>query len=207
LTDCDAGLLIIDVTDPFYPYVVASDNPEGTTDCIAVAGTHAYIGDFLFGLRVLDVSDSEDPRNVGGIVTQSYAYGVDFDGDHVYLATSGNQGGLTIAPSQCESAAAVSEETCVARSLSVLSPSPNPTTGLTALQMLIPRDGAVRLMVLDATGRQVRLLADGQFSAGLRDVFWDGRDDEGRLAASGIYFARLMWEGSTETTRMVLVRQ
>ena len=42
--------------------------------------------------------------------------------------------------------------------------------------------------VLDVTGRQVRQLLVGQKPTGSHRVVWNGQDDRGRPAESGVYF-------------------
>lgn len=52
----------------------------------------------------------------------------------------------------------------------------------------LTRPEQVELMVVDVTGRSIRHLASGVYSVGTHDWTWDGRDDEGRTAHSGVYF-------------------
>jgi hypothetical protein len=47
------------------------------------------------------------------------------------------------------------------------------------------------LTVYDQSGRVIRTLASGQMRAGSYAAAWDGRDEYGRLAGSGVYFCRL----------------
>jgi len=74
-------------------------------------------------------------------------------------------------------------------------PQPNPSTGRTVFAFALPRDTRVRLALYGANGRLVRTLADGPSAAGLHAVLWDGRDDDGRRAAPGVYWARLEADG------------
>ena len=50
------------------------------------------------------------------------------------------------------------------------------------------RSESVELTVMDITGRRVRHLASGVYSAGTHEFTWDGRDDDGRAVRSGAYF-------------------
>jgi subtilisin family serine protease len=61
----------------------------------------------------------------------------------------------------------------------------------TAIRYALPNYGRVSLAVFDLTGRRVALLESGAKTAGHHLVRWDGRDSEGNLVPSGIYFYRL----------------
>jgi hypothetical protein len=41
--------------------------------------------------------------------------------------------------------------------------------------------------------------------AGTYEVIWDGRDDQGKEVASGIYFCKLKVGDSSQTRKMVLI--
>jgi hypothetical protein len=65
----------------------------------------------------------------------------------------------------------------------------------------------VVLKVYDMAGREIRTLVDEEQEAGYYMVEWDGRTDEGRTAANGIYFYQLHIDNATRTRKMVLLRQ
>jgi hypothetical protein len=83
---------------------------------------------------------------------------------------------------------------------------PNPFADATLIRYGLPAEGAVHLAIYDATGRMVRLLASGAVASGYHPVAWDGRDDNGRSVATGVYFARLQTSGATLTSRLLRVR-
>jgi len=66
--------------------------------------------------------------------------------------------------------------------------------------------GQVRLVVYDVRGRQLRTLVDEGHRAGSYAVTWDGRDSEGRLMPSGVYFCRLETATFSQTRKMVLLK-
>jgi flagellar hook assembly protein FlgD len=55
-------------------------------------------------------------------------------------------------------------------------------------------------------GQKVRTLFDALQKAGEHELVWDGRDQTGQVAASGLYFYQLRTEGIKLTRRMLLVR-
>ncbi|MBN1884360.1 MAG: hypothetical protein JW876_02400 [Candidatus Krumholzibacteriota bacterium] len=83
---------------------------------------------------------------------------------------------------------------------------PNPFNPATTILFGIARPGRVRVGVYDTAGRLVRLLLDERRDAGRHEVAWDGRGDDGRSAASGVYFCRLVAGPFEETRKMVLLR-
>ena len=83
---------------------------------------------------------------------------------------------------------------------------PNPFNPQTVIEYVVPAEGPVRLAVFDARGTQVRILADGQMPAGTHTVTWDGRDDDGHLLASGVYFLRFEVAGAAHIGKMVFLK-
>ena len=85
--------------------------------------------------------------------------------------------------------------------------SPNPFNPSTTLRYELPRDARVRLAVYDVSGKLIRtLVAAEEVRAGAHQVVWDGRDESGRSAATGVYFARLRAGEDLQTQRMTLVK-
>jgi hypothetical protein len=68
-----------------------------------------------------------------------------------------------------------------------LPPYPNPTTGPTMLRFRLDREAAVRIAVLELTGRTVALLASERFGPGEHHIHWDGRDMGGKRIGPGVY--------------------
>jgi hypothetical protein len=67
----------------------------------------------------------------------------------------------------------------------------------------LPASGTIR--ILTQAGERVRELSFSGASAGT--VIWDGRNDAGRAAASGVYFARITGEGgSTRVVKFAIER-
>jgi hypothetical protein len=82
--------------------------------------------------------------------------------------------------------------------------SPNPFAASIVATILAPEAGApIRLIVLDAAGRQVRTLLDGRHPGGSLPATWDGRDESGRQTPSGVYFL-VLTSGATTDVRKVI---
>ena len=80
-------------------------------------------------------------------------------------------------------------------------------TGRAAIGVDLARDGNLHLAVYDLRGSLVReLMSDQWFAAGTHQVSWDGRDSQGRLAASGVYLVRGRSGSAAAQTRLVQIR-
>ena len=66
--------------------------------------------------------------------------------------------------------------------------SPNPARGAAQVQWQVGEPGPVTLRVFDNAGRVVRTIQNGYQAAGRYSARWDGVCDNGRRAASGIFF-------------------
>ncbi len=75
--------------------------------------------------------------------------------------------------------------------LAISTVAPNPFNPRTTVWLDMPRSGAATLSVHDLRGGLVRTLRSGQIEAGRHPVAWDGMDDRGYQAASGVYLIRL----------------
>jgi hypothetical protein len=103
--------------------------------------------------------------------------------------------------------AAVESRVVPAAPLALDLPWPNPFNPSVSVRLYLDTDRAVTLAVHDLRGHRVRSLYDGRAAAGWRTVVWDGQDDGGRPAASGIYFLRADSPGAPPVTRkLALVR-
>ena len=83
---------------------------------------------------------------------------------------------------------------------------PNPFNSQTVLAYFLPAAGPVRLDVFSLTGQRVAVLRHGQQQAGYHQLRWDGRDDEGRSVASGLYLYRLVTDETVLTRKLTLLR-
>jgi hypothetical protein len=82
---------------------------------------------------------------------------------------------------------------------------PNPFRSKTTIRFDLAEAGPVRLRVYDASGRLLRTLAEGEFPAARHTFVWDGRDNDGRQVANGIYFYRLDTGERSLSRKMLLV--
>jgi hypothetical protein len=85
-------------------------------------------------------------------------------------------------------------------------PAPNPFNPATTLRFDLPAACAVKLEIVDVSGRCMRVLVDELLPAGRHEAVWDGRDARGRALASGVYSCRLRAGAFEQARTLVLLK-
>jgi hypothetical protein len=74
------------------------------------------------------------------------------------------------------------------------------------VRLRLARAADARVALYDPAGRRARTLAAGRWEPGTHEVAWDGRDDDGRALAPGVYFLRVRAGSIERTARWVWLR-
>jgi hypothetical protein len=83
---------------------------------------------------------------------------------------------------------------------------PNPFNPDTRLTVHLPESGNVSVRVTDLLGRTVIVLAEGRYPAGSFVCSWNGKNEMGEKAASGVYIFELRSDAGAQRTKGVLLR-
>ncbi|MBK7047372.1 MAG: hypothetical protein IPH48_12875 [bacterium] len=83
---------------------------------------------------------------------------------------------------------------------------PNPFNPVTTIAFDLDRPGPVALDVYAPDGRRLRTLLSAELGAGRHEAIWDGRDERGRLMASGSYLCRLQTAAGKSVARLTLLK-
>lgn len=83
---------------------------------------------------------------------------------------------------------------------------PNPSNPLTRIEYVLPDAGPIAIAVYDLHGRRIRMLLDESRPAGPGTIVWNGTDDQGRSAASGLYFYEIRTENQVRCGKITLLR-
>jgi glucose/arabinose dehydrogenase len=84
---------------------------------------------------------------------------------------------------------------------------PNPFHPSTTIRFTLDRSAAVRLDIVTVRGERVRRFELAAAGAGAHEVVWRGETDAGTRVASGVYFCRLVVDGTAMgATRIVRVQ-
>jgi len=82
---------------------------------------------------------------------------------------------------------------------------PNPFNPTTIIPYSLDAPGHVTLIIYNVMGQTVRTLVDSYRSGGTYTALWDGRTDDGRPAAAGVYLYRLDVGPFGESRKMLLL--
>ena len=106
---------------------------------------------------------------------------------------------ITMTPSSVTS---VGDPGAVPTSFALNQNYPNPFNPTTQVSYALSAPGVVSLQIYNVLGQVVATLVNGNSAAGTFNVTWNGKDDLGRPAASGVYIYRLhATSGTTEFTQ------
>lgn len=93
----------------------------------------------------------------------------------------------------------------------MLPPGPNPFLPSSGdnltLRVILDSSSEVDVFVLAEDGRAVRKIHRGLRSAGLEEIPWDGRDDDGEVVASGIYVLQVIAGGFQEAAKVAVIHR
>ena len=81
---------------------------------------------------------------------------------------------------------------------------PNPFNNITLIKFSLPEQSQIKLLVYNINGQLIRHLADGTFSGGIHQIMWNGKDDAGRIVASGTYLYQLIGDNQKISRKLIL---
>jgi photosystem II stability/assembly factor-like uncharacterized protein len=83
---------------------------------------------------------------------------------------------------------------------------PNPLNPVTIIKYILPKVSDVELIIYNPLGQRIRTLVNQHQPAGIFEVQWDGRDEDGAPVVSGVYIYVLKAGAFSRARKMVLLR-
>lgn len=83
---------------------------------------------------------------------------------------------------------------------------PNPFNPATNIKFSIPSAQHVTIKIYNSLGQHVRTLLDNRMNAGAHEISWNGLDQSGKAAASGIFYYVMEADNFKEIKKMMLMR-
>jgi flagellar hook assembly protein FlgD len=83
---------------------------------------------------------------------------------------------------------------------------PNPFNPSTTIRFQLSQAAEISLEIYNIKGQKVATLTNGHKTAGTHTAIWNGIDNSGRKASSGIYYVRLKTPKQTESRKITLIK-
>jgi len=173
----DTGVTSVDI-------LLSRDSGATFTETIATGETND--GSFMWA-----VPDSASEMNRVRVIARDAAGLAMFDDSDADFATTSGSG---------------VDDWSTPKRFALFQNTPNPFNPVTRISYTIPTASRVVLDIFDTNGRHVRRLVDVHATPDRYEVVWDGTNDGGSDAASGVYFYRLTSDGAELDRKMVLLR-
>lgn len=168
---------------------------------VQVMGNYVFIAHYSSGVSVIDVSDPDNPVEVGTYDCYAPNNISDFFGtwgcypytQNGYVYASNFEGTLYVLnwdPLQ------IGREDLIENRSSLGQNYPNPVVNSTFIPFELKRAEQVTLELFDEQGRLIEVLTEGLYPAGTHEIEWKPQ------GAAGLYFYRLTSETGTTTRRM-----
>jgi hypothetical protein len=104
------------------------------------------------------------------------------------------------------SAGAVAPGLPAATAALAVSAQPNPFNPAVTMRYTLPAPGHVTMKVFDTRGRLVRVLLDQDMKTTTGAMTWDGADDRGAPASSGLYFVETRAGGQVDVRKVTMLK-
>jgi len=160
----------------------------------------------VYSVVILNLQGRPITSGTGAILSIPVsAVGDKFDGEgEISLLTAGFETGVATEID----AEALSPKASLPKAFGLLQNYPNPFNPSTTIAYDIPegKEVFVRLNVYNIRGQLVRTLVNETMSEGSYKIQWDGKDNNGRYASSGVYFYRIQAGEFNKIRKMVILK-
>ncbi len=82
---------------------------------------------------------------------------------------------------------------------------PNPFNATTTIPFQIEKRYQVKLVIYDLTGKEVITLTEKQYHKGFYEITWNGKNEKGGDAASGVYICHLLLDNKLQDVRKLFL--
>jgi hypothetical protein len=155
-----------------------------------IAATDHFSPNVKGGARVVDISDSLNPILVASYNTPGNPQGIFAVNNLIFVADEDSLQILEHINVGVEEDQDIHQPNIDIYSLE--QNYPNPFYQSTMIRYQLPISNHTTIKIYDMSGRLIKTLVDEKQTAGYYTVKWDGRDNSGRKAPSGIYFTRFV---------------
>ncbi|MCX7877142.1 MAG: choice-of-anchor B family protein [Ignavibacteria bacterium] len=203
-------LKVWNVQDVFNPVLVAQWQPTGITTSIVhnveIYGNLALVAHYTAGVRLLNISNPENPVEIAWYDTYPQNNGNSYNGCWgVYMFPSGKiiasdrQTGLYVLKANILTG--FNHNNSYTVNFSLKQNYPNPFNSTTYIEYELPRNAYITIKIYDIKGSEVSVLVDDYKRAGRYSVNYDASD-----LSSGIYIYTLQSGSYRISRKMILAK-
>ncbi len=86
--------------------------------------------------------------------------------------------------------------------------SPNPFNPITTISFELTTENteSTELVIYNLKGQKMKQMVNEKLAIGSHSYVWNGRDDNNKQVASGVYFYKLQVDGKQKTKKMLLLK-
>ena len=193
-----------------------SSNGVSVSSVAAVSGAFVYATDGNGNVEGFGITDGNGNYTITGVAQGTFNVFADVPGYNSTgtssASTKYNSDGTTTAGSA--NLSVVPETPLSVRTPSKVQPTsysleqnyPNPFNPTTQIAFSIVQTERINISIFNILGQKVATLVDGEMGSGAHIVMWNGRNENGELLPSGVYFYRLSTPNFTAVKKMLLLK-
>ncbi|OQX88560.1 hypothetical protein B6D60_01995 [candidate division KSB1 bacterium 4484_87] len=83
---------------------------------------------------------------------------------------------------------------------------PNPFNGTTKISFKLAQPSHVTLKIFNLSGQLIKVLTDEKYGSGSHQILWDGKNQAGEIAASGVYYYQITTGTGSQMKKMVFLQ-
>jgi hypothetical protein len=81
---------------------------------------------------------------------------------------------------------------------------PNPFNNITLIKFSLSQQSKIKMHIYNINGQLIRTLIDASYAGGIHQIMWDGKDESGKIVASGAYIYQLTSANQQLSRKLVL---
>lgn len=195
---CTQYMQIINIGDIYNPTIISTFDEVNSATGICVKNSHAYVADN--NLLKIDISDPALPYIVEEYPIPGCSYSIAVSDEYLFVTTESSF--LIFQDSDL-----LQIDTFVPIGITLLHSYPNPFNLQTTIEYQLPINSSITLRIYDLLGREIRTLVNENQCAGCYSTIWDGKDNHGNCACTGVYYYMLKLDnGYTQSEKLLLMR-
>ena len=201
VADHNRGLTIYSITNNENIVFVSSLPYLKKAIKVKVHENYAYVVEEDLGLYSINISDINHPV-VAGYFTKSQAKNVSILNDNILLSADGlyflENNYISFIDDRNSVKSPI--DFCVNHNY------PNPFNPSTTIELILYKNGTLKVEIYDLLGKLVKKIFDGEKESGRYFLNWDGKNEFGKTASTGTYFIKVQFNENEIIKKAQLIK-